>query len=195
MSASYNYTDIAWDCETYSVKTNALVIQVAGVPFNPYTGEIASRDDSLDLAIDWSRFPTGKYASDSETIHWWMGQPGYTALLERIEKYGRTPPATANLIVGFVRHVAYRYPLPDAEIRVWGLGAKDDLGWIEFLLEQHNQPLPWVHYNRRCLRTLLAIHPEIGRVPPHVAHDAYWDARAQASTVVNAFKQGIITSL
>ena len=195
MSASYNYTDIAFDCETYSVKTNALIIQLAAVPFNPHTGEIASREDSFDVAIDWSQFPTGDFAADAETIHWWMGQPGYASMIERIGNEGKTPPAAANLLVGYVRHVAYRHPMPDADIRVWGLGAKDDIGWIEFFLEHFHQPIPWMHYNRRCLRTLLAIHPEIGRVPSHVAHDAYWDARAQAATVVNAFKQGIITSL
>jgi len=191
------YNDIMFDCETMSTRPNALVWQIAGVPFNAATGEISSWLPLVDLNvfIDWTQSNTGAYHTDENTIHWWKTQSNYQRMLDRLNQYGIPPAEAATKLVNWVRFVASRGAEPSAPVRVWSYGANADISWLEYLLAQHNYPTPWSYRNVRCLRTLCALYPDVEVVRPVEAHDAASDAVAQAQTVIKIFKEKGLTNV
>ena len=180
-----NYTDIMFDCETFSTRPTAKIVQLAAVPFNRRTGQIgAPESETFNAYLDWHDTIDRDFHVDDETVRWWDKQALFPQLQHNIATRGTKPAAVVSALVGWIRHVCYRLPGPAFPVRVWSYGASADMVWIEYLLRHFNHLPPWSYKNVRCLRTVLADNPWAERVQPAIPHDALCDALAQAQTLV-----------
>ena len=71
------------------------------------------------------------------------------------------------------------------------MGAKHEIDFpiLEAVYKAAHRNVPWKYYNQMDFRTMKNLLPkdsyELLRVRPGTAHDALYDARAQASTLIN----------
>ncbi|WP_407905785.1 3'-5' exoribonuclease domain-containing protein [Escherichia coli] len=167
------------DLETMGINSNAPIVVIAAVFFDPQTGEIGPIFYvviSLVDAMDKGATP------DGDVIEWWLAQ---------------SSEARSAILVNQI-------PLDDALlqlrefidensgeffVRVWGNGASFDNVILRRSYERQGLPCPWRYCNDRDVRTIVdlgkAIDFDARTVIPFegVRHNALDDARHQAKQV------------
>lgn len=173
------YDNIMFDCETLSTKPNALIVQVAAVPFDPWAPPLDPCIGSSVFAahLDWNKCELERNLChvDLATVYWWMSQsqPARDRLFTG-SAAGLNAMCAADQLMHFI------HTHGTADVKVWSYGATADLVWLRHLLRIAGYPEPWSYRNERCLRTVAAVLPPVKRPEPAVAHDALSDALAQA---------------
>lgn len=175
------YTDFMLDLETLGTSSNAAVVQIGLVGFNPETGE-TSPPSKLKVRAH------PKSSIDYNTLSWWMNQseearksvfPG--------EEFVMEPEAALSKL----RTAFEAFAVED--FRIWSKPGTFDIPIIESLHRTcgaESYPIPWKHWNTRCLRTLAdaAGLAWTDYEKPTVPHDAGEDALAQAKTALKCFE-------
>ncbi|HII2070404.1 TPA: 3'-5' exoribonuclease domain-containing protein [Escherichia coli] len=177
------------DLETMGINSNAPIVVIAAVFFDPQTGEIGPIFYvviSLVDAMDKGATP------DGDVIEWWLAQ---------------SSEARSAILVNQI-------PLDDALlqlrefidensgeffVRVWGNGASFDNVILRRSYERQGIPCPWRYCNDRDVRTIVDLGKAIDfdartAIPfEGVRHNAQDDARHQAKQV-SAIWQKLIPS-
>ncbi|EFC4781653.1 exonuclease [Escherichia coli] len=177
------------DLETMGINSNAPIVVIAAVFFDPQTGEIGPIFYvviSLVDAMDKGATP------DGDVIEWWLAQ---------------SSEARSAILVNQI-------PLDDALlqlrefidensgeffVRVWGNGASFDNVILRRSYERQGIPCPWRYCNDRDVRTIVDLGKAIDfdartAIPfEGVRHNALDDARHQAKQV-SAIWQKLIPS-
>lgn len=178
-STSRIWHHLVIDLETMGTNINAPIVVIAGVLFDPQTGEIGLvfyKVISLVDAMKSGGIP------DGETIEWWLKQSSEarSALL-----MDQIPLDDALLqLREFIDENA-----DEKFIQVWGNGATFDNTILRRSYERLGIPCPWRYYNDRDVRTIVELGKAIGfdaraTVPfEGVRHNALDDARHQAKCV------------
>lgn len=150
------YTDIMLDFETLADTQNAAILSMAAVPFNLESGEMGNEFyEHIDLqsCLDAGMEVTGN------TFYWWLTK-SEAARMEITNNDKR-------------RHIAYipsafrawvtlkRQDINEKELRIWGNGAKFDLGIIDNIFRKTQNINPFNFRNERCVRTYASLRPEI----------------------------------
>lgn len=195
------------DFETFSLKPNAVLLQLAAVAFDANTREVIS---TLHVHID-PRVQPGRDIS-ADTVIWWMGQgeaaraslTNATRMADRIESdtfenlseveqdhvYEQAGMLIPNAAQAFI---AWFNGVTDPEVQsrhgelegVWSLGGIDHV-WLDSLMEYTGLKNP-VHYAlQRDFRTLRALFPEV-QAPEFkgTPHNALDDALYQTEHMLN----------
>ncbi len=153
------YTDIMLDFETLADTQNAAILSMAAVPFNLETGEMGKAFyEYIDLQ---SCLEVGMEVTGN-TFYWWL-----------TKSEDARQEITSNDIR---RHIQYipsafrawltksedaRQEINEKEIRIWGNGAKFDLGILDNLYRKTQVINPFNFRNERCVRTYASLRPEI----------------------------------
>jgi exodeoxyribonuclease VIII len=150
------YTDIMLDFETLADTPNAAILSMAAVPFNLETGEMGSEFyEHIDLqsCLDAGMEVTGN------TFYWWLTK----SEAARIEITRNEKRRHINYIPSVFRAwvCGVRHNLGEAEIRIWGNGAKFDLGIIDNIFRKNRCINPFNFRNERCVRTYASLRPDI----------------------------------
>jgi hypothetical protein len=116
------------------------------------------------------------------TISWWLQQEEEARLSMARSKGPHIAAAlceTSNFIAGQMAD----------DFKIWGNGATFDITLLNEAYRVCHLPVPWKFRNVRDMRTLVAVTPEnkIMRGTAKVAHDAMYDAIAQAETIRSCF--------
>lgn len=171
---------IMFDCESLSTRPNALLLQIAALPFDPWAplGQPCFGAVSFDAYLDWTKWEVEANAChvDLATVNWWLMQ---------------SPEAQARIVAGKPRLDAMKAAdelvwflkentTPDTVF--WSFGAPADLVWLRHFLCIAGYPNPWSYRNARCLRTIAAEYDPMRKLCPDAVtlHDALSDAVAQA---------------
>lgn len=173
------YTHFMIDIETLGTKPDAAVVQLGIVAFDPVSGRI-----EVPMSVNIDVHP--KSTMDQSTIFWWMGQSEEAR--EAVFTGSRASPEEGlkslnEYIVKFSDEIVGH--------KVWSKPSTFDLVILESLYRSCNMTAPWAHWDTRCLRTLI----DVAKLPrneegvPEVAHDAGYDAEAQAKTAIKCFKK------
>lgn len=156
------------DLETLSTKSNAVIIAIGAVKFDPKEKKIYdrfySRVDSqscIDAGMDIS----------GNTILWWLQQSEGA----RSEFKGILPKL--QIVLDAFSMWAHKEP---RAIEVWGNGATFDNVILTNAYEALKMKRPWDYKGDRCYRTIKALFPHIPVKDFGTAHRADHDAECQA---------------
>lgn len=150
-----DYPDVMIDLETVSEKTNAAFTEVGLVRFDRRTGDIglcAVFYVDLQDAFDHGLMPSGS------TIKWWLAQ-SEDARQAFLKGQSNALPLrkVLSLIASFLNDVK--------GTRVWGNGARFDLGVMANAYERLRLDIPWAFYREFDVRTVVDLGRDIGFDP------------------------------
>lgn len=180
------FKDIMLDIETFGTGTNAAIVSIGAVAFNPDTGELSAPEDRFHVRINLGKSENVGVV-DARTVEWWLGQSE-----EARKALVQEPRDTLyNALVRFSGYVG-RFANPhDDTVSLWSLPPTFDERIMREAFERNGLGFP-LHY--RCsadMRTVFKIAKRLGievNVPREgTHHDALDDACHQARTVCAAF--------
>lgn len=138
------------DIETLGTKSNSVILSIAAVNFSMETGKIGEKffrsidiQSCLDLGLK----------IDGKTLEWWFSQ-SKEAQAKLFENPINLPMALENFWAW------YKNNKLDG-VKVWGNGARFDLGLLADAHEKCGRILPWKHGEERDVRTLAGLRPHI----------------------------------
>lgn len=170
-------TDVMIDLETLATSTDAVILTIGAVKFDPFGSDIKDpKMDSFYVKVDIDSCDELGLVSNDDTIAWWANQ---------------SKEAQAEAFDGDDRiHIRdafdQLYKFCWGAKRVWSNGASFDVPICEHVYRKLNKAIPWPFWSVRDVRTAfdLGINPNR---PPVLAHHALQDAWNQAVGIQNVY--------
>lgn len=163
---------IMLDMETLATGTDASIVSIGAVDFDPYSPEFAVRSSFYQVVA----VGQGRDVS-AETLWWWMQQS------EEAQKIF-DPSIGIQLDAALLAFDEWLAAWPMEINEVWSLGADFDIPIIVSVLESEGMEPRWKYKAHRCLRTVRALYPQVVRPVfesgVSVSHNALDDALNQA---------------
>lgn len=167
-------THVMLDLETMGTSSNAAIVAIGAVEFNPVTGELG---DIFYEIVDLNSSVENGGVIEADTVLWWLKQ-GDAA---RAQLHG---PAEC-LISVLVRFAEW---IPPGSF-VWGNGAGFDNVVLANAYKAQKMSVPWDFRNDRCYRTMKALAPNVKMQRTGTAHSAIGDAVSQANHLMEIYKE------
>ncbi len=165
------------DLETLATSTDAAVLTIGAVKFDPFGKDIEEPDmDSFYVKVDIDSCDELNLAVNDDTIAWWANQ-SKEAQAEAFE-------GTDRIHIRDAFEQLYKFCW--GAKRVWSNGAAFDIPICETVYKRLNKAVPWSFWQVRDVRTAfdLGINPQR---PPVLAHHALQDAWNQAVGIQNVY--------
>ena len=167
------------DLETMGTNTNAPIVVIGAVFFDPQTGEIGP---VFYIVISLTDAMNTGAVPDGGTIEWWLKQSSEAraAIL--------TDQVKLKDALSRFREFINEYS-DEKFVQVWSNGATFDNAILRTSYERLDIPCPWRYHNDRDVRTIVELGKTIGfdartTIPfEGVPHNALDDARHQAKYV------------
>jgi hypothetical protein len=168
------------DVETLSTRSDAALIQIAALAFDPETGAHLA-------AFDNPCMPGPGDHLDLLTVGWWARQ---TAVATVLGKLGSETASVEFVLAQMVAWFEGLATIGHEVVAVWSHGATFDLPILESACRRHlGRSAPWHYRTPRDTRTLYMLAPggmpEVA-VDPTREHDALYDCEVQVQQVVGA---------
>lgn len=170
-------TDVMIDLETLATSTDAVILTIGAVKFDPFGSDIKEPAmDSFYVKVDIDSCDELGLVSNDDTIAWWA-QQSKEAQAEAFEGDDRV-----HIREAFDRLYKFCWGAK----RVWSNGAAFDVPICEHVYRKLNKAIPWSFWSVRDVRTAfdLGINPNR---PPVLAHHALQDAWNQAVGIQNVY--------
>jgi len=164
------FNHVMLDLETLGTSPGSVILSLAAVCFNMETGETGT---SFYKKIDIASAMDAGLKIESDTLKWWLQQES-GAQMELL--------SNSSLL----KDVLFEFNMfIDKNCFVWGNSASFDCGLLAAAYKACGSSIPWNFRKERCLRTLVALNPEIKANhkwnPDHTAHNALHDCYEQIS--------------
>lgn len=149
------------DIETLGVNPGAAILSIAAARFDIKTGSIWER---FYINIDVKSSLDSGLSIEADTFLWWLNQS-----LEARKKLQLDTTTLRHALISLNAFIS-------SDSIVWGNSARFDLGLLSAAYEKVDMNIPWSHRNERCLRTIVALNPDIRNAEeftgtPHNAMD------------------------
>jgi hypothetical protein len=170
-------TDIMIDLETLATSTDAAILTIGAVKFDPFGKDIEEPAmDSFYVRVDLDSCDELGLAVNDDTIAWWAQQSKEA----QDEAFG----TDGRIHIRDAMDQLYKFCW-DAK-RVWSNGAAFDIPICETAYKRLNKSIPWSFWQVRDVRTAfdLGINPNR---PTVTAHHALQDAYNQAVGIQNVY--------
>jgi hypothetical protein len=170
-------TDIMIDLETLATSTDAAILTIGAVKFDPFGRELKEPAmDSFYVRVDLDSCHEIGLVTNDDTIAWWANQ-SKEAQDEAFSEGNRIHISDA---------MAQLYKFCWGAKRVWSNGAAFDVVICETVFKRIGKAVPWNFWQVRDVRTAfdLGINPIR---PPVTAHHALEDAWNQAVGIQNVY--------
>ncbi|HHY1949106.1 TPA: 3'-5' exoribonuclease domain-containing protein [Escherichia coli] len=167
------------DLETMGTNTNAPIVVIGAVFFDPQTGEIGP---VFYIVISLTDAMNTGAVPDGGTIEWWLKQSS-EARAAILTDQVKLKDALSRFREFISEHSDEKF------VQVWGNGATFDNAILRRSYERQGIPCPWRYCNDRDVRTIVELGKTIGfdartAIPfEGVPHNALDDARHQAKYV------------
>lgn len=174
--------DFMVDLETMGKESNAAIIAIGAVKFDPKARQITDRFYSR---VDLQSCIDAGLTLSASTIMWWLQQSESA----RNEFKGVLPTLTIAL-KGFTSWM-HKMPGEIDKNRVWGNGATFDNVILTNAYAAAKMERPWSYKGDRCYRTIKALFPNVP-LPQGLGltgHRADHDAEFQAIHLMNIWPQ------
>jgi hypothetical protein len=170
-------TDIMIDLETLATSTDAAILTIGAVKFDPFGSEIKEPDmDSFYVKVDLDSCDRIGLVTNDDTIAWWASQS------KEAQDAAFDPTGRIDIEDAF----AQLYKFCWGAKRVWSNGSIFDIMICEHVFKKIGKAVPWKFWEIRDVRTAfdLGINP---KRPPVTAHHALEDAWNQAVGIQNVY--------
>lgn len=169
--------DYMVDVETLSTAPNAAVIQIGANTFdetNPFLAGVAKAEYA----------GSASFHREQSVIDWWSRQSASARSALSIN----LQPSVKTLATMFVQYLI-RSGFGTTS-RIWANPAHFDIPILEHLLRTCGLPVPWMHWQVRCGRTIVEQFGERGHYHDLTKHRADHDCIAQIRDVKRALQHG-----
>lgn len=172
------------DLETLGEGNDAVVTQLAAVTFNPYTGKkIAMFNMFIDIADSLDK----GFKPSKSTLLWWLSQDeDARKILVDTQKQASSVEVVLNEFRWFLEET-FKDKL--SEVKIWGNGSTFDVSKLKTHYEKLKIDLPWMFYNERDVRSIIAFNPSIKEsavfegVKHNGIHDCYHQINYMSDTL------------
>lgn len=161
--------DIMLDLETLGNSSNAAIVVIGAVKFDPTTGDLG--EEFYELIHPQSCEAAG-LVIDSPTVMWWLKQSD-EARAAFADEDAMKP--LADVLYRFAEFVGGH-----KAARVWGNGADFDCVILTNAYKAAGMERPWPYWGSRCYRTVAALRGSVKRNRFGTHHNALDDAKTQA---------------
>jgi hypothetical protein len=170
-------TDIMIDLETLATSTDAAILTIGAVKFDPFGRE--AQEPSMTpfyVRVDLDSCDEIGLVTNDDTIAWWANQ----------SKEAQEEAFNTNDIIHIRDAFEQLYKFCWGAKRVWSNGSCFDIVICEHVFKKVNRAVPWKFWEVRDVRTAfdLGINPQR---PPVTAHHALQDAWNQAVGIQNVY--------
>lgn len=155
--------NVALDLETFSTREDAVVVAIAAVPF-----DASGIGAPFYCVVDPKSQPNRHI--DAGTVEWWLQQSDAARKELSNERMSASAAAWS---------FANAFTVPE-ETLFWGYGAGFDNVILRSFLRDYGYHYAMPFRHDRCLRTAAGLFPEISWEESTDAHNAKYDALAQA---------------
>ena len=170
-------TDVMIDLETLATSSDAAILTIGAVKFDPFGREHQEADmDSFYVRVDLDSCDEIGLVTNDDTIAWWANQ----------SKAAQEEAFSENNRIHIRDAFDQLYKFCWGAKRVWSNGAAFDIPICETVYKRLNKAVPWSFWQVRDVRTAfdLGINPQR---PPVLAHHALQDAWNQAVGIQNVY--------
>jgi hypothetical protein len=170
-------TDVMIDLETLATSTDAAILTIGAVKFDPFGSEIKEPAmDSFYVKVDLDSCDRIGLVTNDDTIAWWGNQS------KEAQEAAFDPTDRIQIEDAF----AQLYKFCWGAKRVWSNGSCFDIMICEHVFKKVGRAVPWKFWEIRDVRTAfdLGINPQR---PPVTAHHALEDAWNQAVGIQNVY--------
>lgn len=176
------------DLETLSSKSNAVIVSIGAVPFDPETGVDVGRP-FYEVLARGDQTGYGRHI-DPSTIDWWLQQSEAARAVFKAPATS-SPELALGRFSHYVFHLAELAGLKPEDAQVWGYGSTFDNVVLRSLYQDVGLKAPWSYRCDRCHRTLMSIANGLVEMPAREGtyHNALDDAIYQAKCAVVALKR------
>lgn len=164
------------DLETLGKQDGAALLSIGLWEMFPETKTVA--ESGHHILVDPTTCQRHGLHLDASTVLWWFAQSD-EARSVHVDEKGNSKGMTLQSALCVVEEVVTGGD-PEASVAIWGNGATFDNVLLRGAFNRADILPPWMFWNDRCYRTLAATFKDVPRVQPEVAHDAMYDAKAQA---------------
>jgi len=187
VTTQYNdINNVMIDIETFGTGSQPVIIQIAAVQFNPFTGETLQTinlpieiQSSLDIGlnVDWS------------TLKFWFEQEAETIQSVIFAEDRIHIRQAFTLLKAFI--LSCNTTNPHSNVQLWGKGPTFDLSKLSKVYELLDSPLPWKYWNEKCVRTIIGFNKKSSKKIEFTGkpHDAIDDCIHQVKQVTNVIQQ------
>ena len=170
-------TDIMIDLETLATSTDAAILTIGAVKFDPFGRE--AQEPSMTpfyVRVDLDSCDEIGLVTNDDTIAWWANQ----------SKEAQEEAFNTNDRIHIRDAFEQLYKFCWGAKRVWSNGSCFDIVICEHVFKKVNRAVPWKFWEVRDVRTAfdLGINPQR---PPVTAHHALQDAWNQAVGIQNVY--------
>jgi hypothetical protein len=170
-------TDIMIDLETLATSTDAAILTIGAVKFDPFGSELKEPAmESFYVKVDLDSCDRIGLVTNDDTIAWWASQS------KEAQEAAFDPEGRIQIEDAFQQLYKFCWGAK----RVWSNGSVFDIVICENVFKRINKAIPWQYWQVRDVRTAfdLGINPQR---PPVTAHHALEDAWNQAVGIQNVF--------
>lgn len=172
-------TDIMCDLETLATSSDAAILTIGAVRFDPFGDELNDNAmQSFYAKIDLDSCDRIGLVTSESTIEWWSKQ-SKEAQDEAFSEEGR---------IDIVDAMNQFYKFCWGAKRIWSHGAGFDVVILETIFRRIQKSYPWSYWAVRDTRTLFDMGIDAKR-PPVLKHHALEDAWNQAVGVQNICRE------
>lgn len=161
------------DLETFGVDSDAAILSIGAVKFDPARSLDDLISDAWEVHIDPADCQRLGMTINADTVLWWMDADRAEAR-EDLLKHKHSWLDLRSALAAF--HVWFG----DQSLPVWGNGASFDNVILRRAYERCNMAVPWVHWDDRCHRTFKSLASWVKPESTGVHHSAVADATYQA---------------
>ena len=186
-SASRMWYHLMLDLETMGTNTNAPIVVIGAVFFDPQTGEIGP---TFYIVISLADAMTTGAVPDGSTIEWWLAQSSEARSAILVDQV-KLKDALLRFREFISEHSDEKF------VQVWGNGATFDNTILRRSYERQGITCPWHYCNDRDVRTIVELGKTIDfdaktAIPfEGVRHNALDDALHQAKYVTATIQKMI----
>lgn len=165
--------DVMGDLETMGHGSDAVIISIGAVKFDPEKKQIYDR---FYTKVDPQSCLDAGLSVSGSTITWWLDQSDAA----RREFTQGTLPSLKIALDHFTLWMNKQIIPGEKGNRFWGNGATFDNVILTNAYKALKMERPWGYRDDRCYRTLKALYPNVPFTPYGTHHNALHDAEAQA---------------
>jgi len=180
-------TEVMIDLETLSTNSDAAIISIGAVKFNP-RGDIGVLEDETAVGdipyrhfyqnIDMYSLTEASFHISGQTLKWWFSQ----------SPEARESLSADQVDIGTALSRFYLW-FGEESLPTWGNGAGFDNVVLRNAFQKLGGQSPFRFTHDRCFRTMKALFPDVNYVTPVLAHNALSDAEAQAVHLQKLFNR------
>ncbi len=171
--------DVMIDLETFGTASNAVIAQIAAVPFEPRSGGKVLVNKSFNHYVSPDTCFSGSY--NGATVLWWMTQndEARQKLVHGIKDKGIPLLDALAALYGWPEQHGFSW---DSVGGVWCQGLSFDVPILDTAARSFGRRLPWAYNKGRDTRTVYSLLGDPPKVDAGgISHDALGDCIQQVS--------------